>query len=330
MILIPHVGGRRANLIYHEPTLEPLIEVYSHWGCFEWFLEEALKRGYRVGFTAGSDGHRGRPGASYLGAAMAGVYGGLTCILARDLTREALWEAMKRRRTCATSGERILLKVMADGHWMGEEYESQTHPTFSISAVGTTSIELLELKRGLETIFHYVPSEEASQESNRIKIAWSGARGYDRGRRTIWDGNLKIDQGEILHAEGYAFDNPVEGITATDTRMVQWRSVTTGDEDGIIVELDCPEETMLAFTSPPATFSLSLREITIRPTVIDAGGVRQQVSIKRIVKNPTVRSIDLTFTDKTPEVGWNAYYVRLLQVNGGLAWSSPIYLYYRP
>jgi len=329
VILVPHVGGRRANLASHDPELEPLIEVYSHWGCFEWFLEEALRRGYRVGFTAGSDGHRGRPGASYLGAATAGVYGGLTCILARELTREALWDAMKKRRVYATSGERILLKVMADGHWMGEEYESQTYPTFSISALGTASIELLELKRGVETIFEYAPLEEASQGSNRIKIAWSGARGYDRGRRTVWDGSLQIDQGKILHAEGYAFDSPVEGITGADDRMVQWRSVTTGDEDGVIVELECPEETILTFTSVPATFSIPLREITAKPTVIDAGGVKQQVILKRIVKNPNMRSVNLTFTDETPQVGWNAYYVRLLQVNGSLAWSSLISLHHR-
>ncbi|MBI4639206.1 MAG: DUF3604 domain-containing protein [Candidatus Tectomicrobia bacterium] len=328
-ILVPHVGGRRANLAYHDPELEPLIEVYSHWGCFEWFLEEALRRGYRVGVTAGSDGHRGRPGASYLGAATAGVYGGLTCILAWELTREALWEAMKKRRVYATSGERILLNVMADGHWMGEEYASQTAPTFSITAVGTVPVERLELKRGLETIFHYDPLEEASHGSNRIKFAWSGARGYDRGRRTVWDGSLQIDQGKILHAEGYAFDSLVEGITSVETRMVQWRSVTTGDEDGVIVELECPDETTLTFTSAPATFSLPLREVTARPTVIDAGRVKQQVTLKRIVKNPTVRRVNLIVTDEAPRVGWNAYYVRLLQVNGSLAWSSPIYLYYR-
>ena len=53
VLLLPHVGGRYANLNWHDPELEPLIEVYSEWGEFEWFLQEALKKGYQVGFTAG-------------------------------------------------------------------------------------------------------------------------------------------------------------------------------------------------------------------------------------------------------------------------------------
>ena len=32
-------------------------------GQFEWLLREAIERGYKVGFVAGSDDHKGRPGA---------------------------------------------------------------------------------------------------------------------------------------------------------------------------------------------------------------------------------------------------------------------------
>ena len=62
-LVVPHVGGRYANLAWRDPVLEPVIEVYSEWGEFEWFLRDALAKGYRVGFTAGSDDHKGRPGA---------------------------------------------------------------------------------------------------------------------------------------------------------------------------------------------------------------------------------------------------------------------------
>ena len=44
-LLIPHVGGRYANLTWHDPNLETVIEVLSEWGEFEWFLKEALKKG---------------------------------------------------------------------------------------------------------------------------------------------------------------------------------------------------------------------------------------------------------------------------------------------
>ena len=44
VLLVPHVGGRYANLDWHDPELERLVEVYSEWGEFEWFLRWALEK----------------------------------------------------------------------------------------------------------------------------------------------------------------------------------------------------------------------------------------------------------------------------------------------
>jgi hypothetical protein len=86
-LVIAHVGGRPANLRFHDDETERLIEVASAWGTFEWMIEDALSLGHKVGFCAGSDDHKGRPGASYPGRSFFGQYGGLTCVYARELTR---------------------------------------------------------------------------------------------------------------------------------------------------------------------------------------------------------------------------------------------------
>ena len=63
VMLIPHIGGRYADIVgFHDPRLERVVELYSDWGRFEWLLEDALANGYRVGFVANSDGHKG-PGS---------------------------------------------------------------------------------------------------------------------------------------------------------------------------------------------------------------------------------------------------------------------------
>ncbi|HEX2514582.1 MAG TPA: hypothetical protein VH257_07730, partial [Chloroflexota bacterium] len=62
-LITPHVGGGHADLTYHEPTLEPALEISSTHGSFEWFFRESLARGYRMGVVGGSDSHDGRPGA---------------------------------------------------------------------------------------------------------------------------------------------------------------------------------------------------------------------------------------------------------------------------
>ncbi|WP_370295666.1 DUF3604 domain-containing protein [Poseidonocella sp. HB161398] len=62
----------------------------------------------RVGAVADSDGHKGRPGASFLGA-----HGGLTRFLAEENTRDAAFEAIRPRRTHAPSGPRVAIDLVA-------------------------------------------------------------------------------------------------------------------------------------------------------------------------------------------------------------------------
>src|SRR5690606_30832950 len=62
VMAVPHVGGRPGNLALSDPAFCPVIEIHSHHGTFEWFAAEAIRRGLRVGFIAGSDDHTGRPG----------------------------------------------------------------------------------------------------------------------------------------------------------------------------------------------------------------------------------------------------------------------------
>ena len=110
------MGGRYADVKYaHSAKLEPSVEVHSAWGTFEWIVEEALSSGYRVGIVAASDGHKGRPGASYPGASKFGSYGGLTCHLLPELSRDALFAEFRQRHHYATTGCRPYLDIRLIG-----------------------------------------------------------------------------------------------------------------------------------------------------------------------------------------------------------------------
>jgi hypothetical protein len=247
-------------------------------------------------------------------------------VYARELTREALWEALKQRRVYGTTGERIVLDVRCGEHWMGEEFSLSVPPTIQVKVIGTNGIEKVELKRGVEVIHTVSPVPGEVRSSNLFRIAWSGARHVQRHRETVWDGSLVLDKGRILHAEGYAFDSAAEGITFWDTQRVEWRSITTGDTDGILVQVDAPADAQFHFTSTPKSFSLPLRDIQEESHVFDAGGIRQQVVVQRLSGEKGPRIVEFSYTDTTMPAGWNAYYVRVLQQNGALAWSSPLYI----
>ncbi len=121
-LLIPHVGGRRCNLGWHHPKLERLIEIGSAWGLFEWLLQDAVKRGYKLGVSANSDEHRGRCGGGVPGTAVFGTKGGLTGVLADTLDRATVAKTLRARHTFATTGDRLVgLLSTADGAIQGDE-----------------------------------------------------------------------------------------------------------------------------------------------------------------------------------------------------------------
>ncbi len=326
VMVIPHVGGRHANLDYFAPSLEPVIEICSTHGRFEWLLEEALRRGHRVGVIGGSDDHTGRPGASRGTAGSLCVQGGLAAVYARALTREGVWEALRSRRCYATTGERIILWVEADGHPMGTEFLATSPPEFRVEVVGTAPLELVEIRRGLEAVYSHPLAEVAADGPWRVKVAWGGARLKGRGRQTRWDGRLVIERGRLLTVEEFGFDIPLQGVVRRDAQSVEWRSSTAGDIDGLDLEVDGGAETILSFESGPASFRLALGELKNGPVRVNAGGVDQHVRVWRAPATPTPTEAAFTFTDRAVRPGTHAYFVRVLQADGEMAWSSPIYV----
>jgi hypothetical protein len=322
-LLVPHVGGRYANLDWHDPEFERLVEVYSEWGEFEWFLKWALENGYRVGFTAGSDDHKGRPGAAYPGSGSFGVYGGLTCVFATELTRRGLWQALKARRCYGTTGQRILVNVTADGHPMGSDFQASGPPEIAVDVIGTAPIERVEIFRGLNPVYSF--PETIPREKDRIRIAWSGQRIRARNRLVRWDGCLTLNRGRIRHAEGYAFDSASEGIQAVSDHSVTWKSVTTGDADGVILTLDAPPEATIDFRTDILSHSLTLQEIAGGPVRIPAGGIDIAVVFEQA---PDGARHEASFTYRESELpgGCHPYWVRVTQTDGAKAWTSPIYV----
>lgn len=326
-LVVPHIGGRPANLAFHDPDLEPVIEITSAWGQFEWFLREAIERGYRVGFSGGSDDHKGRPGASYPGSSSFGVYGGMTCLLARELTREGIWEAIFARRCYATSGPRILLEATATddagrGHDIGAAFTA-SRLRLALRVVGTDEIEEIRLMRGLECLQRW--PEPLPREADRLRVVWSGARIRGRDRIATWDGRLTLTGARLDNARGFAFDSANEGIVEQTERSLAWRSVTSGDEDGVVFDVQEEADATLTFASERASFTLPLGDLRDEPFVHDAGGVDLQVRVERLPRG-SGREVRLDIDEPLPPGETHACYVRVTQIDGNRAWSSPFYI----
>lgn len=161
-ILIPHHVKTWTDWSFHDPDLEPVMEVYSCWGQSEspslelwnkgmtpgagaW---EAYRRGYRMGMMASSDNHVGMPGRSAPGDRQAHTpfKGGLCAIWAEELTREALFKALKSKRCYGTTGARIIVRFSIAKQPMGSTISTRREKmTAHIAIHGTEELRSVEM-----------------------------------------------------------------------------------------------------------------------------------------------------------------------------------------
>ena len=321
VIVIPHIGGRRASLDYHDDSLTPFIEINSVHGRFEWFARDAMERGLRVGFVANSDDHTGRIGTAFP-TERHRVRGGLMGVWALELSRESLWEAFRARRVYGTSGERIALQFSADGHPMGSAYVAQSPPTLRVAASGTAGIDRVEFWQG-PTLWqtHRIADPAPGTE---IKVMWSGSRSKGRNRRLLWDGHLTVEGGTILGARPVAFDTPRDRIVEQTAHAVHWISSTVGDPDGVIISVDVSDEARLHVVTPVLAQEIRIGDLGDQEVVISEG-LDRELRVAWVPAVPLPLDIDLVVRGELPETSV-PYWVRVVQEDGEVAWSSPIFV----
>ncbi len=163
-LIIPHVGGGGKDLRYHNDEAEPLLEIASCHGRFEGFAQIALQRGYRVGFVFGSDFHAGTPCSSGF-IFQKGKLGlprnkstsdsnGFAVILAEELTSDAVFDAMRKRRCYAVMGQsRIALDFSINGQVMGKEFTTDQYPVLNVSVTGEKAIREISVIRNTSKIY---------------------------------------------------------------------------------------------------------------------------------------------------------------------------------
>ena len=343
-LVVAHVGGRYADVRYaHDARLEPSVEVHSAWGTFEWIVEDALSEGYRVGIVAGSDGHKGRPGASYPGASKFGSYGGLTCHLLPELSRDALFTAFRQRRHYATTGCRAFVDLALGGFGGGIRSLPQgAEPTetaeigdiivangaaaqLHLTVEGHCGIERIEIRDGLDRLCLLTPASEARKTGNRLRIQCEGAEYKGRGRLVTWDVAARIDGTAIRKLSTINFWNP-DRRPVIDEQTVRWSNVTTGGTHAVDLWLEDLDQARLQFKSAQNCFEIDLSSIETGEHHVDCGGLGKGVRLQRLPDQPLPLSETLELPIALPATGEARIYARVVFEDGHMAWTSPIYI----
>jgi len=351
-VMYAHVGGRYANIFYdHDATIETAVEMHSAWGSFEWILTDGFDLGRRVGVVCNSDGHKGRPGASYPGSSTFGSYGGLTCFLTDKLDRASIFEAMRRRHHYGTTGCRMHVDVTAELPEGGTLYErnpdaqpnAATHEVsaaimgdivkvaagsakLKVNVEAHSGIERIELRKGTTVLETVRPYSEVDL-GNRVRVLWSGAEYRGRGRNTTWSGRVQLDTARINRFETINLWNPERLFEQRGSNSVAFDTITTGNFMGFDVWLDQPEAGNLKVSTNHGELSAALSDVGLQDTVLDAGGLERKLRAFRLPDAPLDRSVTIEREITLNETGDTPLWICVTTEDGYQAWSSPIYLF---
>ena len=335
VLLIPHIGGRYANLDYFNPAFSSVIEIHSHHGTFEWFAFDAMRKRMKVGFIAASDDHTCRPGLSYPlsghGKSASGAFdvaNGFTGVFAPALTKQAIWDAIRKRHCYASTFDRIYLETRIGSFFMGDEGAVSGTPVLEVKAAGNYPIESYEIYDWDERIYS---SDCLSRDSRRVRIRWSGVVYRGRGKSCRWDGMVYIQGGKIASAEKYAFDRIDQGIVIKSDKYVKFTSSTSGDYDGLILDLEATDSTVVKFSSKAGYAEAAYGEIMSRGFEKDMGGLNLKLEMapayEEVAQDGYPDRSRLDIRKELPSSpGEHAFWVKVLQSNGNAAWSSPIFV----
>ncbi|SFV26143.1 hypothetical protein [Hyphomicrobium facile] len=348
-LLIPHVGGRRANLDWHDPALERLIEVSSTWGHFGWFYQEAISRGYKLGASAAGDEHRGRCGGGAPGAQVFGVRGGLTGVIAPALTRRDIGRALRARHTWATTGERIVGLLSSGAAIQGDEISAAVATTLKYRLLGSAAWDYIAAYDHNGVFWERNLQSEAGYSSRRFRLRWGGARIKDRYRAAKWSGTIKVANAVIHSVKTFGFEHIEEAAWRHGANEVSFKSETYGDADTIefdvtgladatiTVEGTIGEYQKVGDTLSPALFAH-------RPTfawhvsgaqLIDEGVLRRDLggeglflALERLTGKPLPLEVagELEVDPRNGPHGFRPVYVYGRQIDDEKVWTSPVFI----
>jgi hypothetical protein len=353
VIVIPH-AHMTADATQNDPDLEPLVEIVSEHGTFEWLGRRYLASGFQLGFVGASDNHIGHPGYKPrpLGRYYFDGYGGLAAVYAPAKDRHALFDAMKARRTYATNGARILLKAAINGRPMGQVVPKATARVLEGVAHGTAPVESITLvKNGQEvqTLAYDAVTADAHDDIIEIRFASTSEpnqRLVPSRNIRAWEGRIEVTGATIAQASSpqvealnvfteWVLPDPLNASAA------RFRLVTRGDAKSIRLKLAgdiskarikvllpnarTPFNAETAVPGAGAPAVLVAKDRVPAQARTSGGEFDDTISVRRI--RPAVEmDRAFRFEDTAPPVDGDNYYVRITQADGGQAWSSPAWV----
>lgn len=356
-LLLPHhigykQGYRGINWQTFTDELSPVVEIFSFHGLSESsdgpypYLHSMGPRHEQSTAQYGWQQHNvfGIIGSTDHHNAFPGSYGyGRLGVWSESLTRDAIWNAIKQRRTYVLTGDRIELGFALNNTLMGGIAPPNPNREIQVAVNGGSAIDYIDVLHNNRVIYRESVLPQPEDHSTKFKVyvemGWA-----EQDTVYPWDVRLSITDGQLLDVEprlrGYAPSVPPDDDSfayskldshqpncvhlSTHTRRNQ--SLHTPSTEGFSVEIEGTPDTCLKAEVNGNTYDLTLRDLMTGSRTFYMGGfVSPSICFHRAVPDSQyIRTFTFSHVSQSADRDW--YYVRVRQHNNQWAWSSPIWV----
>lgn len=359
--LTPHhigyrTGYRGINWDSYSEKASPFVEIISMHGCSESddsalpylhtmgprngsnTMQAGLSRGFHFGVIGSTDHHSAHPGSHGYGK---------VAIWAEELTKDAIWSALKKRRCYALTGDKIVLDFSLNNANMGEIIPYSEKRDIHIDVRGGDALDYMELLRNNIVIRRWNYLEDSNSDITgpvKGKVFIEAGWGVT-GERIEWDILISLNRGKILdveprlhgidvvdpeqkHTQEYQFSNWSREGDAVRLRTCTWGNPTTltNTNQGLCLEIEAESDAELCLDVNNVKYRRNLKDLSVQSDSFYLGRfLSGAVHIHRFVPermyNRKEYLSEIENGDKE-----DSYYVRVRQKNGQWAYSSPIWV----
>lgn len=363
-LMIPHhlaypSGMRGVNWEVFDEACTPVAEIYSEHGNSEddrgpltFFnhsmggrqtsntVRHGLASGLRFGFVASSDNHSGFPGA----------HGeGIMAALVTENSRTAILEAIWARRTYALTGDRIEIDFRVDGAQMGASISSRRTVEVAFDVAGRDELDVVEVIADGDIVHRAYPQAQVGdtdvfENPVQLRFEWGWGPWGDLALERIcdWAMTIKVENGRLVryfpclqsgpfdenrrHRFARVGDNGLHIVSYTSRRG----GYRQNPNQSVVLEVAGSAETRVSLAmNQPASQSVattlgdlvagSINKLT---AAYPAEGFQwHRLTPRRATHVQGTCRVDIPH-------GRGNIYLRARQMNGQLAWASPVFVGY--
>jgi hypothetical protein len=352
VLVVPH-AHESADWRVSDSAVERLAEIQSGHGTFEYFGNRYLQQGWQIGFVGASDNHGGHPG--YSGVTNLQL-GGLAAVTASENTARQLFDALRQRRVYATTGERILLDARLNGGEMGRSLPHAVERHLTCEVHGTAPLERIDVVKNGSVVYTRHLLDGGLDGTALVQLTFESSSEVFTGPRNprgerAWRATVDVEGARLGDVELPWFSDPTRFRVTRPGEGLNRLELTVGTRGRgkallLTLEEASPETTLevawAAGREPPLRFGATPDMIDRPPAELPAdsfcvllgvlvnGPARKEMTVGlnidavQLQLVPSDAPLDAEFefreTDTSPG---DYYYLRVTQVDGAMAWSSP-------